>query len=57
MGPVFPSRSLSQESGCLGMQFSFTIDQNILKGDTTPLINVVWSKLKCSMASCMCYNK
>lgn len=26
-GPAFPSRSLSQESSCLGMKFNFTIDQ------------------------------
>lgn len=31
--------------------------KKILMGDTTPLINAVWSKLKCSMAFYMHYNK
>lgn len=56
MGPVSPSTILSQESSCLRIQFNLPSIKKIFVGDT-PLINAVWSKLKRSMAPCMCYNK
>lgn len=57
MGPASPSTILPQESSCLRIQFNLPSIKKIFMGDTTPLINAVWSKLKHSMAPRMCYNK